>query len=233
MELVDLSQKKLDDQDFVGLLNSFCEQLEMKHASYATTNWETGQVLGYANYSPGWVEFYSQNNFQNCDPTIHVSSRSIAPVDWADLQGNRKFKDVFEPASEFGVSSAGITVPVRGPFGEVGLLSFSGPESPIAWDKKKRQIINQVQAVAAQFHDSVMASSTLSGVFSKPSLSSREIEILHWVAAGKTAQDVADILNVSAKTVDVYLRSARTKLNALSTPQAIGRAVGFGFIQPG
>ena len=60
----------------------------------------------------------------------------------------------------------------------------------------------------------------------------RETEILQWIAAGKSQQDIADILTISHRTVEVHLRSARTKLNALTTAQAIGRAIGLGLIYP-
>ena len=63
-------------------------------------------------------------------------------------------------------------------------------------------------------------------------LSSREIEILQWVAAGKSQQDVADILGIAQRTVEVHLASGRDKLAALNTPQAVARAVGLGLIHP-
>ncbi|WP_366944699.1 LuxR C-terminal-related transcriptional regulator [Planktotalea sp.] len=44
--------------------------------------------------------------------------------------------------------------------------------------------------------------------------------------------DIGVILTISSRTVEVHLRSARSKLSALSTPQAVGRAIGMGFIQP-
>jgi DNA-binding CsgD family transcriptional regulator len=65
-----------------------------------------------------------------------------------------------------------------------------------------------------------------------PALSTREKEILQWIAAGKSQQDVADILSISQRTVEVHLRSGREKLYALTTPQAVGRAIAMGLIYP-
>jgi hypothetical protein len=53
-----------------------------------------------------------------------------------------------------------------------------------------------------------------------------------WVAAGKSQQDVGDILGISTRTVEVHLRSAREKLGALTTVQAVGRAIGLNIIYP-
>jgi DNA-binding CsgD family transcriptional regulator len=44
--------------------------------------------------------------------------------------------------------------------------------------------------------------------------------------------DVGDILSISARTVEVHLRSAREKLCTISTAQAVGRAVSLGIIHP-
>ncbi|PKP61675.1 MAG: LuxR family transcriptional regulator, partial [Alphaproteobacteria bacterium HGW-Alphaproteobacteria-8] len=49
----------------------------------------------------------------------------------------------------------------------------------------------------------------------------------------KSQQDIADILAISHRTVEVHLRSARHKLYALTTAQAVGRAISLGLIYPG
>ena len=64
-------------------------------------------------------------------------------------------------------------------------------------------------------------------------MSMREREILQWTAEGKSQQDIADILTISHRTVEVHLRSARHKLYALTTAQAVGRAISMGLIYPG
>ncbi len=81
-------------------------------------------------------------------------------------------------------------------------------------------------------HDMVIQADPLTRMLNTPSLSTREIEILQWTAAGKSQQDIGDILSISHRTVEVHLRSARQKLNALTTPQAIGRAINLGLIYP-
>jgi DNA-binding NarL/FixJ family response regulator len=58
-------------------------------------------------------------------------------------------------------------------------------------------------------------------------LNDREIETLTWVARGKTSAQIADILNLSKRTVDFHLDNARVKLGATTRTQAaIKAAVG-------
>jgi DNA-binding NarL/FixJ family response regulator len=58
-------------------------------------------------------------------------------------------------------------------------------------------------------------------------LSDREIETLTWVARGKTSAQIAEMLGLSKRTIDLHLDSARTKLGAATrTEAAIKAAVG-------
>jgi len=55
-------------------------------------------------------------------------------------------------------------------------------------------------------------------------LTRRQREVLQWVADGKTAQDVATIMGVTAATVEKHLRLARESLDAETTAQAVMKA---------
>jgi len=49
-------------------------------------------------------------------------------------------------------------------------------------------------------------------VASVPSLTSREHEILHWIAAGKRDREIGAILNVSSRTVQKHVEHILDKL---------------------
>lgn len=55
-------------------------------------------------------------------------------------------------------------------------------------------------------------------------LSARELECLRWSAAGKSSEEIAIILSISAHTVVSYLKSAMRKLDAVNRMQAVARA---------
>ena len=63
-----------------------------------------------------------------------------------------------------------------------------------------------------------------------PSLSSREAEVLGWVARGKSNSAIGDILGISAHTVDAHLRRIYLKLGVFDRISAALRALGFGLI---
>lgn len=232
MDIVDLGSLKPTTEDYMSFLSSLCDSLELDFGSYASLSPVTGDVIGYATYSDAWKHHYMSRDLHRIDPTLHVAGLSIAPVDWQRFDRDKKFHSVFEAASDFGVTTQGITVPIRGPYGDRGLLSVTKGGSLQDWEKLKRHIMGDLQTAAVHMHDSVMRNTGLNSVLSYPALSAREREILQWTAAGKLHQDIGDILSISHRTVELHLKSARTKLGALTTSQAVGRAVSLGIILP-
>ncbi|WP_114965768.1 autoinducer binding domain-containing protein [Alkalilacustris brevis] len=232
MDLIDLSAHSPDDATRGMFLDQLCQKLELDYASYAAISPVTGTVQGYANYPDDWKRFYTKSKFHLIDPTLALSARSIAPVDWKRFSSHEGFDKVFGPARDFGLFSQGLTVPVRGPFGDCGLLSVTRECVEGDWAKLKRKIVGDLQTAAVHFHDAVMQDDSVARVMRLPRVSMREKEILQWVAAGKSQQDIGDILGISHRTVEVHLRSVREKLGALTTPQAVGRAIRLGYIQP-
>jgi DNA-binding CsgD family transcriptional regulator len=230
MDLVDLGQLGPDGRPFDAFLAQLRDRFGFDHAAYAGANPVQRQMHGYVTYPDAWKRHYAEQGFQNIDPTLLTAGRSIAPVDWRRLERDRHYRTVFGAAREFGIADHGVTVPVRGPYGELGLLSVSKDCKTREWDVLLRSTMGELQSAAVHLHDSVMRSDALSRALRHPALSSREVEILQWTAAGKSQQDVADILGISSRTVEVHLRSARSKLCALTTPQAVARAIGLGLL---
>ena len=63
-------------------------------------------------------------------------------------------------------------------------------------------------------------------------LSGREIEVLTWVARGKTSTEIAQILKVSKRTVDFHIDNASAKLGAATRTQAAIKAATARLIKP-
>ena len=62
------------------------------------------------------------------------------------------------------------------------------------------------------------------------SLTVREREVLGWVARGKSAWEIGQILNITKRTVDEHVANAVRKLDAVNRVQAIAIAVRDGII---
>ena len=62
-----------------------------------------------------------------------------------------------------------------------------------------------------------------SGLFSAYNLTTRETEVLRWVAGGKTNAEIALILHISAFTVKNHMRRLFQKLNVSNRAQAVSK----------
>ena len=232
MELVDLSPLTRGEGGFESFIDSICKELEFDFASYAAVNHVAGAVQGFANYPDAWKLHYMKRGYHRIDPTLRKASKSIAPVDWSRFDRDEHFHAVFFSAHDFGIGTQGLTLPVRGPYGDCGILSVTRTCPPHTWAELVRARASALQTAAVHMHDAVMGSDVLTRALRTPRLSSREIEILQWTAAGKSQADIGDILMISHRTVEVHLRSAREKLGALTTAQAVGRAIAMSLVMP-
>ena len=66
--------------------------------------------------------------------------------------------------------------------------------------------------------------STLPQAGQRRPLTSRQREALEWYATGKTTQDIATIMGLSAATIEKHLKSARDSLNVQTTAHAVQKA---------
>ena len=63
-------------------------------------------------------------------------------------------------------------------------------------------------------------------------LNEREVEVLTWSARGKTSAEIAQILDLTKRTVDFHIDNARTKLGAATRTEAVIKAAAGRLIKP-
>ncbi|MNR26225.1 Regulatory protein SdiA [compost metagenome] len=61
-------------------------------------------------------------------------------------------------------------------------------------------------------------------------LTAREVEILKWLADGKTSRDVSDILRISFDTVNFHVKNAIAKLGVTNKTAAAAQAILMGLL---
>lgn len=59
------------------------------------------------------------------------------------------------------------------------------------------------------------------GIAAAKGLSPREVEVLTWVAAGKSSTVIGTLLGISARTVNFHVENAVRKLGAANRSQAV------------
>lgn len=78
-----------------------------------------------SNFPEEWRELYHSNKLYNVDPTVRHCMCSALPLAWSPPIFKTPLQsDLYQKACSFGLGS-GISLPIHGSSGEVGLISFS------------------------------------------------------------------------------------------------------------
>jgi LuxR family quorum sensing-dependent transcriptional regulator len=178
----------------------------------------------FLDWPQEWLALYSQRNFVASDTAVAEARRRIAPFTWLEARAERILPDVeqeiWDACAEFGWTD-GFSVPIHGPGGYFGLIVLAGKERPLP-----PSLRNRLHLLAFLTHERCRALSKFPMVADpKAPLSSRELECLRWVGAGKTDWEIGKIMSLSPTTVKSYVDQARNKLGARTRPQAVARLV--------
>lgn len=151
-------------------------------------------------------------------PVNHVLD-SNAPFFWSKRDGVRgeRYQVVKQPRGD---GLHGLQVPVFGPTGLEGAVSFAG--TSIDASASARLLL---EMVGASVFRAARRLAEAPADIRAGALSAREREVLRWVAAGRRQAEIAATLGLSARTVENHLRRARQRLSVATTAQAV-RAAG-------
>jgi DNA-binding CsgD family transcriptional regulator len=158
----------------------------------------------------------------------NLIQRTTRPVYLDELEGLVALTDR-ERANVAGYRAAGVGnglgLQVFGPNGRNGILAADLGERPRLAREGLAALRWGAQAMHLRYCTLLLP--TLGGL---PELTAREVEVLTWVARGKSNSAIADILGISAHTVDAHLRRIYFKLGVYDRVSAALRALGLGLI---
>ena len=179
-------------------------------------------------YPASWIKRYLQMGYIDVDPVIREGFLRTLPFDWGELKIQGAAEVAFlTDALGHGVGPRGLSIPVQSKHGHRALFSISFSRSENEWsDFVKANLATLVQ-IANRIHRRAIIE-----VFGedRPHLTTRELECLRWIARGKDTSEIAIILNISSHTARDYLKSARYKLDSVSSAQAVSKAVKLGLL---
>ncbi len=181
-------------------------------------------------YPAEWIKRYLERGYVDVDPVLREGFLRSLPFDWSELTIDTEEGGAFLlDALAHGVGPHGLSIPLRSKQGHRGLFSMSHSGERGEWAQFSRVNLAVLIDVGNRLHRRV-----ISEAFGEdhPHLTQREIECLRWVSLGKDAGDIAAILNISPHTARDYLKSARYKLDSVTSAQAVTKAVRLGLLTP-
>lgn len=233
--LDDLFFELVNELDGISQTNSGDEFLAntgrrygLSHVAYLGLNIpseEPDKVHIISSYSDKWCRRYVSKNYVDIDPVIQTGLQGILPVDWRTVRDqNKRVRQFFGEAGEFGIGKQGMSIPIRGAQGETALFSVNSHVNDNEWKELKKNHMRDFQVLAYHFHTKVMADEGID-VGTGTTLTPREKECIKWAAAGKTSWETGMILGISKSTVDFFVEGVRSKLQAVNKTQAVAQAI--------
>lgn len=183
------------------------------------------------SYSREWMQHYVAEGYQEHDTLFSLAACNTRPIDWDEgvrIARTRRQKAVFQDARDAG-HFHGITVPFHGPRGFVGSLSLctSGNRSDTY------RSLPQIAALCGEFRALYdLLNPGLESLVPPPHLGKREQEVLMWIARGKTNSVIGDIMGITERSVETYIRRIFDKLNVQGRIPCVVVASRFGLISP-
>ena len=178
-------------------------------------------------YSGSWIKRYVEMDYMSVDPVLREGFGRVTPFFWADLLVGDTAREMLIDAVSHGVGPLGLSIPVRGAQGHRSLFSLTYSGSVEDWMKLTQLRIRDLVEIAHHIHKRAIKDEIGQ---SESKLSNRELEVLFWTGEGKDAVDIAHILSISRFTVRDYLKSARYKLDCVTSTQAVNKAIRTGIL---
>jgi LuxR family quorum-sensing transcriptional regulator LasR len=190
------------------------------------------QVYLRSTYPTSWRQHYDQQNLRATDPTVAYCFKSAAPMVWMDHSFTTPAQQaLYEEASSFGLR-VGVTLPIRGQHGEVGMLTCVRDQAP------GKAFIHDLQPTLGSLSLLRDIASDAFGPYIQavdspaiPSLTTRERDCLQWMAAGKTAWEIGRLLNISEAGVNFHIANLRSKFGVSRRNDVVIQALRLGLIE--
>ncbi len=177
-------------------------------------------------YPQEWVDTYTSKGYFSIDPVVAAGRGGFLPFDWSSLDwSSRRSADFLREADCFGVGRHGVTVTVRGPFFEKSLFTITSTSDHATWMKIRHRAIQDFQVIGHHLHQQVMQLSGLRKNGLVMRLTPREKQCLELLARGRLPKQIANDLDISERTVRLYLTSCRSKLGTRTTGETIAKGI--------
>jgi DNA-binding CsgD family transcriptional regulator len=205
-------------------------ELGFEHCAYGLRlplSFTNPKTLILSSYDRGWSERYLEAGYLHTDPTVAHGTRSAQPVVWSNKLFERA-PQMWEEARSFGLR-VGWAQSCFGPDGRVGMLTLARSNDRLtrkellAHDPLMRWLANTAHLTLAGYLGGAQAA------FHEP-LTRRQVEVLRWTADGKTSEEIASILAISANTVNFHIKNAVARLRVANKSAAVARSSKLGLL---
>ena len=188
------------------------------------------------NLSDEWMAFYRSERFYERDYPLDFLKSETTPLRWITIDDRlatepdgEKYASAWRIVQDWGINS-GVTIPLPFVGRYKGGISLVAPPHADAEAQDRRYLENEAEILSLVHlvHSSVNKSVIARTHFG---LSNREIDVLQRVSEGRQTKQIAAELETSPHTVEKQIKSARTRLGARTTAEAVTHAALLGMVR--
>lgn len=184
------------------------------------------------NYPQEWMDWYFERSYQEIDPVIQLGFRARDAFDWAKMDQMMPYTDaqatLMHESREAGLLQ-GVGVAVHGPCGEVLAMGMASSHGGVDVSPPRLAILRMM---VQEFNNAFVRIHAQAQRCAPVELTPRELQVLRWLARGKTVPEISIILSVEGSvgetTVRFHVRNLYAKLEAATAAQAVAKALSLG-----
>jgi LuxR family quorum sensing-dependent transcriptional regulator len=188
-------------------------------------------VLGQ-HWPKAYFELYTRENYVRYSPLVRRCRESATPFSWhvddfADEPDPRALQ-VMRVGASYGVLS-GIVVPIHTIRGYDAGVSMAGERTEVT--PAQQSGLHLMALYSFERLRALRGTPPFAPTCRKRTLTAREREVLTWIAHGKTAWEVGEVLGIAKRTVDEHVKAAGRKLGAKNRTHAVVLALSNGSVR--
>ncbi len=182
--------------------------------------------LGVSNYPEDFQQEYIKGNYLLHDPVINRALTAQDAFIWTDLisAATRRGRDIFEKCRSYGMEM-GVTVPIHMPDRTPGIVSYAGHAVDLSTED-----VDALELIGVHGYSKLLDIYDAAKQKGTVRLTPREVDVLHYVACGKTDIEIGRLLNLGHYSVKDHLSNARRKLGAANRAHCVVIAIRDGHI---
>lgn len=195
-----------------------------------TSDKRFGRVHSANNMAPEWSTAYPER-LRYEDPLPDLALRQAGPIRWSEARAieppGRGETAFYAFLADLGFEE-GLALPTYGPGARTGFVGLpAGPDSQT--DEETAAAAHAIAQMSFLRYCELIDTQDPLDV----RLSERELDVVYWIAMGKSNSVIAEILGISAETVDSYVRRAFRKLGVSDRTSAVLHSVLAGHLYTG
>lgn len=172
-----------------------------------------------------YCQRYNDLNHVDIDPVVTELRHTLRPYSWSDVKERRTLSrrelSIIDEGREFDMRD-GLTIPVVLGGGRLMLIFPSGRTPDLG---QEARAATEFISVTGLMHIQRLQAEQQRTSQSKTRLTAREREVLRWILAGKTDDEIGTILVIGSATVRQHATNAMAKLGVFRRTVAIAEAL--------